>query len=191
MLSPAIKGREWTNEEKEYLKANYSSNSIDAIAEHLNRSRKSVIVKACRMNLKSGYFLSEKQIAEMEKYYFKSNVYFAKKFGKSDRSIIKCRNRLGIGMASETDMLCLADVARVTGTSYQSIKMRWRKKGLIAYKSGLYVFVTEKNLITFLQANPELWDATKCDKAFFQRFEWFEEKRKADFNRMIEKRWGA
>lgn len=190
MLSPAIKGREWTKEEKEYLKANYSTDNIDSIANHLGRSRRAVKVKACKMGLKSGRFLTEKQIAEMEKYYFKSNVYFAKKFKKNERSIIKSRNRLGIGMASETDMLCLADVARVTGASYQAVKERWRKKGLIAQRNGLYVFVTEKQLIAFLQEHPELWDATKCEKEFFNRYDWFAEKHKKDFDKMIEKRWG-
>lgn len=189
MLSPCIQGREWTQEEKEYLKANYKAGNIKAIAEHLNRSEHSVVVKACRMHLKSGYFLSEEQIEYMEKYSHKSNVHFAEKFGKHASSISECRARNGIGMASDSGLLSLMDISRITGTAYQTVKMIWRKRGLKAQRSGLYVLTSEKHLIEFLKAHPDLWDATKCDKSYFQRFDWFEEKHKKDFDRMVEKRW--
>ena len=44
--------------------------------------------------------------------------------------------------------------------------------------------------VDFMLENPKRWDATKCDKYFFMKYDWFEEKRKADFEKMVGKKWG-
>lgn len=58
---------------------------------------------------------------------------------------------------------------------------KWSDLGMLNTKKvGNVLFVKEKDLIKFLIEHPNLWDATKSDKTWFRKYDWFQEKLEHD-----------
>lgn len=184
----------WSEEDKEYLRRNYRFDNIDNCAKHLNRSRQAVMKKASDMGLKSGRYLTKEQINMLHRLGRRSNQALSSYLGRNNVSTRRLRRQHDIGSIRDCrfDEYVLAEIGEMMGKSKSTISKVWvKKRGLKVERVGKrFVFVKEDDLIQFLQDNPKLWDATKCDDTLFHGYEWFEEKRKRDFNKMVEKRWG-
>lgn len=187
------KGKSWTEAEKEYLRQNYRYDNIDACAEHLGRTRQAIMEKAYRLKIKSGRYLTSSEKEYLDRFQSKSNQMLMKALGRNNASVRKMRKTHDIG--SIRDCRCgeyvLSEIGEMMCKHKSTISKIWvKRRGLKAKKVGKrFVFVKEKDLIQFLKDNPTLWDATKVDDTLFSRYKWFQEKKKSDFDKMVQKRW--
>ena len=101
----------------------------------------------------------------------------ARKLGRTFSSVKSKRISLGISrFTDQTDKLTLNQVAELVGVSKSNIGKTWVPNGLKCKKTGRLVLVAESALIAFMQKNPRLWKASKCDYYFFCKYPWFKER---------------
>lgn len=184
--------KKWTKEEEDYLRKKYPGRkSVAFIAKKLGRTEHAIIEKAYRLHIVKGLYYTEKQIEYLEKNSSKKSYeYIAKRLNRSYISVKKKMMYLGLGQTYSTDRLTLADVSRIVRKDHSFLKKSWiGLHGLPAEKVGRNLFIDQQDLIDFMKCNPTLWDATKVDDTLFGRYEWFQEKRKEDFELMVQKRW--
>ena len=84
------------------------------------------------------------------------------------------------GLMENTDKWNFQQVTEAIGCSKGVIHKTWVKHGLKYIKRGYYCLVSEEELTRFMQAHPELWDATKCDYYLFYKYPWFMKKLEED-----------
>lgn len=95
---------------------------------------------------------------------------------------VECKmQRMGIEpFNARTDLLKAKDVGRLVGQHEKSIYNRWYKTGLPLKRVAKYRMISEKQLAKFMQEHTELWRASQCDEYFFGKYEWFNERLKAE-----------
>lgn len=187
-----MKRRYFTEEEKEIIAMYYPIKTPAEVAEMLGRSVDVIRGYAYKNKISNNRFWTrEEENYLIDKYGIMTAEGIAKKLGKSYRAVIDKINKMGIGnFTSNMDGLHLSDVCMLVGRDKETIKQTWVKYGLKIYKKGKYSIIKENDLIRFMENNPERWDATQCETYFFERFDWFREKRIADRNKMCERKWG-
>lgn len=184
----------WTQEEVEWLEANYLNKSMKQLCRKLGLGKGQVMNKAMKLGLTKCGKISKKR-KEIEMYLInKTHIKdedIARMFNVTPHHITSVRSRIQAGRYIDefVDFLILAEVKRLTGWQYKKM-YKMQEKGLVIEKNGYYRLVNIKNLLDVMKENPSTWDATKCDKEYFQEFDWFNEKRKTDFDKMVKKRWG-
>lgn len=186
------KGYWYSEKDIRWLKRNYKVDNIEYCCEHFGISRTALIQLCHRHGIKSKRYLSD-----YEKNYLtcsqESTQDISKRFGRSYDSVKQARHVYGNTLIDANyDKLHLAEVQRITGRHHKTIMETWvKKRGLNANRIGeRYIFFDQKELLLFLRDNQDLWDATKCEKWFFNGQKWFKEKHEADFKKMQQKRWG-
>lgn len=185
----------WTKEEVKYLQEHYGKEDVWAICDAIGKSRNSVIIKASRM----GFAYKEKLTNEQKEYIDNkfgemSVKNIAKSLGKNPNAVKSYMRRNDFGRTYDniSEKLRIIDICELLGgIPYSSVAEWIRKKKLKSKKIGYYRTVTVPDFIEFLKKYPNSWDASKCERWWFESYdlEWFEEKRKADFKRMVNKRW--
>lgn len=192
-----IKPHFWTEERNAFLAEHYSMENIDMLAEHFGKSRQSIMARASRMKLNSGRYLTEYQRNLIEEHPEKSNQKLCELTGKNELSIRHARYNHSVSLKDANfDKLTCAEIGRLVGKGRDTITKCWcRAKNTerLKYKriGRRYIFVDINDLLDYMQRHPEKWDATKCEKWFFENYQWFQEKRKIDMQKMIDKRWNA
>lgn len=185
--------RPFTEEDKRIIEKYYPIKTPAEVAAMLGRSVGVVRYYASKNNISNNVYWTEEEESYLEeKFGIMTIEGIAKKLGRSKKSVESKIKRSDIGnLVSNVDGLCISEVARLVGRDRTGITVTWiRRYGLKAYKKGKYKVIKEKDLIDFMKNNPERWDATQCETYFFERFDWFREKRIADRNKMCERRWG-
>lgn len=110
-----------------------------------------------------------------------TKTQLAKALKRTQSSVNTKRNRLGIPcFAEQTDLLNGTEIAQLVGVHSTSIYKTWVSKGLSMKKIGYCLLASEKELVRFMQEQPQLWKASKCDYYFFCRYEWFLERLKKE-----------
>lgn len=185
--------RRWTEAEDEYLRQNYKILPKEEIAEHLGRPITGVQHRAHRLEISSGRYFTESELSELDRNSKMSNVRLGQLFGRTPNSIAKARSLHGLPMTKEGggNAICMAEVGQIVGRNKSHIYRNWIRDGLKWHQVGKYRMVKIKDLFRFMQEHPEKWDATECERWFFQQHncDWFEKKRKEDFQKMIDRRW--
>ena len=103
-----------------------------------------------------------------------SQEVVAKMLGRSPSSVKGKRTRMNIEpFSGQTDRIALAEVARMIGVDRGTISRTWVQHGLKTRKNGRFKMVTYENLADFMENNPKLWQASKCDYYFFCQYKWF------------------
>lgn len=184
--------RPFTEEDKRIIEKYYPIKTPAEVAAMLGRTVGSIRRYASINNISNNrYWTKEEEEYLIEKYGVVTAEGISKKLGRSYRSVLDKMQHMGVGnFTSNMDGLHLVDVSRLVGRDRETIKITWVKYGLKIYKKGKYKVIKEKDLINFMKNNPDRWDATQCETYFFERFDWFREKRIADRNKMCERRWG-
>ena len=117
----------------------------------------------------------EQKLIELSEYKTQSGI--AKELGRSVQSVKCKRSRMGIdSYINQTDRLTMSDVSRLVGIDLKSISTTWRKYGLRFRRNGPFMTIGEDSLVKFMQDNPNLWKASKCDYYFFCRYKWFKKR---------------
>ena len=183
----------WTEEETEYLRKNYRKKGPEACAEYLGKSIESIWMKARRMKLSAGRYFTDKEKKFIEKNIGKIPLReIARRTGHTYDSIRVYISTNGLSyVSSSNNRMTVKEFSRLMNVDGNTVRNTYGKYGLQITKAGRFCTVDIDEAIEWLRTHPERWDATRCEKWFFQRYSWFEEKRKVDFDRMIERRWGA
>lgn len=184
--------RPFTEEDKRIIEKYYPIKTPAEVAAMLGRTVGSIRHYASINNISNNrYWTEAEEEYLMSKYGVMTAEAIAKKLGRTSQAVKDKLKRIQLGsFVSNVDGLCISEVSRLVGRDRAGIKRTWIKHGLKTYRKGQYLIIKEKDLINFMKNNPERWDATQCETYFFERFDWFREKRIADRNKMCERRWG-
>lgn len=179
----------WTKEEHELFVDNYGIIPLPQLAKMLNRSEGALRIYASNHNVINGRFWTKEQDQYLTKWYaVKTNEQIGKHLKRSEIAVVRRAQRLGLGrMRDYSDSMLVSEVSELMGLNDTYI-MRYFK-GLKVIKHKKYVFINELDLEKWLLANPDRWDATKCDKYYFEHFPWFHDKLLADREKRSIERW--
>lgn len=140
----------------------------------------------------------EEEIEYLYKYYgSRSLKQMSRHLKKSESAIMRKAIREGIGnQMSAGELLTKAEVSRLVGVHPDCITKWWFSRGLTYIKLDKFVKIKYENLIRFMKAHPDLWDARKCDYWTFQQYDWFlkkleEDRKKSGYrtHRWTDKEW--
>lgn len=127
------------------------------------------------------------EIAYLHKYMGYKTVYELAKSLHRTRSSVKSKSiSLGYkgGFIGNTELYTMRDVAALTGMTKDQISITWQRNGLPVKHQGMFVTVSESQLLKFMKNNPNLWDKSKCDAHFFGKYAWFRESGERKVNRV-------
>lgn len=188
-----LKKRYFTAEEKRYIEENYPIKTVKEVADNLGVKKQNLIAYAHRHGISNNrYWTIEEEEYLLDKYGVMTAAAIGKKLGKTTRQVIEKVQKLGIGNFLENnENLCLAEVCRLVNRDKETIKKTWFKNGLKWKKKGKYTIVKPSDLFDFMRKNTCYWDATQCEKWYFERYDWFREKLLADRADLHNKRWGV
>lgn len=182
----------WSDQEVQFLYDHADDMTVKEVAQALGRSLSSVDVKRARLGIKKSKSWTEEDDEYLEEYYgIRSVDSIARKLGRTRKAVIRRANTTGISFEGNAMGMSAIEVSRLIGVPPSTLRYWCKNCGLRSKKVGGFRFVTENDLCRWLEIHPERWDATKCDKTFFGRYEWFWKKRDYDFQKMIKKRWGS
>lgn len=182
----------YPREIKEMIEKYYPILSVKEVSEMTGIPVANLRAYAHRLKISNNRFWTkEEEEYLIEKFGTMTAAAIARRLKKPYNAVLTKIVRLGIGTFTENvDGLHLAEVCRLVGRDKETIKATWVKYGLRIKKKGAYSIIHENDLTDFMKNNPDRWDATQCETYFFERFDWFREKRIADRNKMCERRWG-
>lgn len=182
--------RYWTDEEIEYLRENYQTKSALEIGKAIDRTENAVFVKCNKLGFKK--MITDEQVDFIERNICNMSVVdIAKTIGKTPQSVRSKMFRSDIPTIKYAyDGMTMSECALVVHKADSVIGRTWVKRGLKYKRINSYNMVANREFIRFCKENQDLWDATDCEQYYFLECDWFEEKRKRDFERMVEKRWG-
>ena len=170
--------KRWTEKEINYLKHYYPKRGGKWVADRIDRTEKAVLGMAHRLSIKHCTTWSKEEIQRLEELsekYTKADI--AKKLGRSSSSVNNKRNFIAAGTFLEnTDLLLLKDVAEMVGLDKAIITKIWCMNGLKSEKRGYYRVFKEEDLVEFMKNNPNRYNARRCDKYMFQKYDWFMKK---------------
>lgn len=192
-LGIASKKPTLSEKEDRFIRENYGKMTSKMIAEELGYPQSKIrnYIKTRKIK-SSGYYWSDDEVKLLED---KIGSVSVKTISKTlNRSVYSIRGKYqntGIGgYISNTEDMTLTAVSDVLGL-HRTTVARFTKSGeLKSKKRGHYRMIREKDLLKFMQQNPQKWEARKCDYYTFQRFDWFQEKRKIELDNETKKRWG-
>ena len=183
--------RGWTNEQIEWLKKHYGKVPTSECEKVLGKTKHCIREYAMKHGISSHRYFTDK-----EKIFIKKMVYkmayedIDRKLGRPLGATRRYCYNNGMLKHELDDCLSLSEASRLTGLDKSTINRTWAKYGLKITKSGKYSFIKLDHFLDFMENHPERYDATKCERWYFQNYKWFEEKRKEDFDKMVKKRWG-
>lgn len=184
--------KRWTEEEVEYLAKYYHEKDIATIAKNLNRTNKSVSLKAAKLELTKivRRWTNEEIDFLIQNWGKLTQTTLAKKINRSQNSIKKKAVELKIGpeRIGNGEYLTNGDIGYLLNKDKRSI-YRWTKEGYIQGRrfgnKGIFQIKPE-NFITFLKKYPDKWNGYKarvdyikpyfCTSEQFDIPSWFIEK---------------
>lgn len=115
----------------------------------------------------------------------KTVAQIAKLLGRSFASVNIKLNRMGLyGFEKSTDLLTMNQLCIMMGVEHRTVIKKWKAKGLHIGKRGNYLVIRQEDLIKFLKAHPEDWNAAAVtDDSILMRYDWYKEKKKTDMKK--------
>lgn len=180
-----------TSEKQEIIRKYYPVLTPQEVADMVGMKKQSVIAWAHNHGISNNRYWTKQEEEYLVKKYGKMTVAeIAKKLKKSYRAVMDKINHLGIGNYFSNSLdLSLAEVCRLVGRDKETIKTTWVKYGLIITKKGKFSMIREQDLLDFMRNNPNRWNATKCESWYFDRYDWYQEKKKKDWEALRKERW--
>ena len=106
----------------------------------------------------------------------KSRTAIARNLGRSKNAVSSKSWELNLGYQTDnTDGIPITLLPELIGVKHRNIHKTWiQDLGMKTKKLGKGIsYVREQDLANFMKAHRSLWIASKCDKKFFQRYDWF------------------
>lgn len=166
-----LKKTKWTQEELDFIVANYDKMTNIEIGKRLGRPNKSVTTKAQELGLKSKKVEWDKHKISIIKSKWNStgtNV-IASELGIPERKLVRRANMLGLTFKSysKSGSFTAVEVSELIGMSKESILNRIRLGQIKARKlkyGGTYVYRIEmEDLGKFMKEYPQYYDLLKAD----------------------------
>lgn len=188
--------RRWTEEEVNRLVSLSEYMGAPEIADILNRTTKSVLIKMQKIGLKSVRSWSEADENYLMDYWGYLQVEaIANILNRSVKAVRTKAMELNLLSAkNEAGFLKLNDVTTITGITPYQLKV-FEKKGLkintnYITRNSKYMYVYIEALMDFLEKNQDLYSAAKFDLSYFNGGpEWLRKKRLKDMNKAKRKNW--
>lgn len=183
----------WTEEEEKFVLEHYADMPREELEQALGRKYTSIKSKAFELGVrKYTRFTKEEEAYIEEKFGILTAEGIAKRLGRDTKAVWQKVYHMGLGRFDDNaDGYTLSEIARMLGKQRGVVRYWTQHFGLKGRMKGASLIISDKALTKWMRENPERWDATKVTtKWMWQGEEWFEEKRKADFQKMITKRWG-
>lgn len=110
------------------------------------------------------------------------NANIARRLGRSQHSVRVMLSRRGIAaFPFGSEGLTMHQVEMLIGISHRTLKGKWKRKGFHYQKRGIFLMVTQRELLAYMRKHPEDWNAARItDDTLFRRFEWYKRKKAAD-----------
>lgn len=180
-----------TKEQKEIIEMYYPTKKPSEVAALAGMKKVNLIAYAHRHRISNNRYWSKKDTEFLVDRYGAMTAYeISRRLGKPYRSVIDKINKMQIGNFTDNmDGLHLADVSRLVGRDKETIKCTWVRHGLKIYKKGRFSIIKEKDLVKFMKENPERWDATQCEYWFFNKYDWYRDKRLKDRDLLCNRRY--
>ena len=180
-----------TKEQAEIIREYYPKLKPQEVADMVGMKKQNVIAYAYRHCISNNRYWNKEEEEYLVKYYGRSTIsQIAKRLGRTYRSVLDKISHMELGSyLSNNKDLSVAEVCRLVGRHKSTINKTWTKYGLKIKKRGKFSVVRQEDLLSFMENNPERWNATKCEKWYFEKYDWFQEKHKDDFERMCAERW--
>lgn len=189
-MSMANKRRYWTDEEIEYLKANYGVEPLEDIAKKICRTEQSIKAFASRHQIYAHYWTEEETEYLIEKYGIMSDKNIAKKLGKTVSAIYNKVHCMDLGNVREqTERIHLGEASRLLGHTNNYLLRRWIGQGLKTYKLGRYVMIDPMDLTKWMENHQDEWSAMACETYFFDNNDWFHKKLLEERDVACKERW--
>lgn len=185
--------KRYTEEQRAYIFENYSKKTPKEIAEHLGIKQGNLVAYAHRHNLVSKRtWTKEDEQYLLSKYGIMTAERIGKKLGKTTRQIVEKAKTMQIGgFLDNCDKLCLSEVCRLVNRDKETIKKTWFKHGLKWVKKGKFTIIEPDDLIEFMRTHPQYWNGTEVEAYYFEKYDWFREKRLVDRKKRCDERWGV
>ena len=183
--------RSLTTEQKEIIYKYYPVLTPNEVADMVGMKKVNLIAWAHRHGISNNRYWTKEEEDYLLKWYGKMSAKaISKKLGKEYRAVIDKLQKIRAGNFIENSVdLNLVEVCRVVGRDKETIKTTWVKYGLKIKKIGKYSMIREQDLLEFMKNNPDRWNATECESWYFERYHWFKEKKKNEWERLREERW--
>ena len=180
-----------TKEQKEIIEMYYPTKKPSEVAALAGMKKVNIIAYAHRHGISNNRYWSKKDTEFLVDRYGAMTAYeISRRLRKPYRSVIDKINKMKIGNFTDNmDGLHLADVSRLVGRDKETIKCTWVRHGLKIYKKGRFSIIKEKDLAKFMKENPERWDATQCEYWFFNKYDWYRDKRLKDRDLLCNRRY--
>lgn len=180
-----------TKEQKEIIEMYYPTKKPSEVAALAGMKKVNLIAYAHRHGISNNRYWSKKDTEFLVNRYGAMTAYeISRRLKKPYRSVIDKINKMKIGNFTDNmDGLHLADVSRLVGRDKETIKCTWVRHGLKIYKKGRFSIIKEKDLAKFMKENPERWDATQCEYWFFNKYDWYRDKRLKDRDLLCNRRY--
>ena len=113
------------------------------------------------------------------------NANIARRLGRSQHSVRVMLSRRGVtAYPSGSENMTMHQVEMLTGISHRTLKKKWKQKGFHFQKRGIFLMVTQRELLAYMRKHPEDWNATRItDDTLFRRFDWYKQKKAADLGK--------
>ena len=187
--------RNWTQEEYELLEklVMVDKKTPREIANILNRSEESVVIKINRRGLKvqtndKKFWTTEEEQILSDLWGNKPIEYIAKKLERTVSSLKNKAYQLGLGsqLDNNYDGLKISEIAKLFNVRLELVNIYWISLGLKysvrkVSRTKSYKYVTIKDLYDFLEQNQNIWDSRYLEKNILGiEPDWLKEKRKKD-----------
>lgn len=108
---------------------------------------------------------------------YKTAAQIAKRLGRSVSSVSNAMHRYSLcSYRGATDWLSLYEIYQIIGISPETLKRKWQTKGLTITRVGKYNMVDQGDLIRYMKAHPEDWNANLMKSVtIFASAPWLEE----------------
>ena len=107
---------------------------------------------------------------------YKTAAQIAKRLGRSVSSVSNAMHRYALcSYRGATDWLSLYEIYQIIGVSPETLKRKWQCKGLTINRIGKYNMVDQGDLIRYMKAHPEDWNANAVKNvSIFAGAAWFD-----------------
>ena len=179
----------WSEEEIEFLKANYSTMNKEYLAKKLGRSYSTIVSRASMIGIAPERpYLARKWTKEDEdclrkNYNVISRKKIAQKLGRTEEAIHLKAKKMKLGNKTEK-RITISALSNILGCNKNTIH-KWYAKSLIPLSripDSNMLYISLPKLIKFMETHQELWDTRKADYTFVftRKPKWLIGKEKSD-----------
>lgn len=178
----------WSDEEIEFLKANYNTMNKEYLAKKLGRTYATVVARASMLGIApkgspQNLWSKEEEEYLRKNYNMKSKKLIAKNLGRTEEAIHLKAKKIKLGNKSEK-RITVSAIANILGVKKDTVH-NWYSKSIIQLTrvpDSNMLYISLPVLTKFMKENQDLWDTRLADYnfVFTKKPTWLLEKEESD-----------